>query len=158
MHRSSCYMGERREANVPAGEAAGAVTGAVRTAHTVVVLQTHYLNRPLLRLFRRLVVGLPGYTACVLMHRPPGTPEPPELAGVPHHFVTTSEIRDPAYLGKSNGPGWGIWRGGHTDLIALHFFRTHPNYERYWFVEYDVRFSGAWRDFFGAFDDNDADF
>ncbi len=140
------------------GESADATTDVTSGAHTIVALQTHYLNRPLLRMFRSLAVGMPGYTTCVLMHRPPGKPKPPELARVPHHFVTTPEIRDPAYVNKSNGPGWGIWRGGHTDLISLHFFKTHANYERYWFIEYDVRFSGAWRNLFEAFEDSDADF
>jgi len=130
----------------------------VADARTVAVLQTHYLNRPLRRMFRNLTFGLPNYAACVLMHQPPGRTKPPELAGLPHHFVTTPEIRDPAYSHKSGGPGWGIWRGGHTDLIALHFFKSHPQFERYWFIEYDVRFSGDWRDFFLAFEDNDADF
>jgi len=131
---------------------------SVVPAKTVVVLQTHYLSRPLMRMFRSLTRELPDYSACVLMHRPPGKPKPPELAGIPHHFVTTPEIRDPAYLRKSGGPGWRIWRGGHTDLIALHFFKNHPEYDRYWFIEYDVRFSGAWRNFFTAFEDSDADF
>jgi hypothetical protein len=133
-------------------------TGINRSPTTVVVLQTHYLSRALLRMFRNLVADVPNYAPCVLMHLPPGKPKPSNLANIPHHFVTTPEIRDPAYSRKSNGPGWGIWRGGHTDLIALHFFRTHPNYERYWFIEYDVRFSGAWRGFFAAFENSDADF
>lgn len=127
---------------------------------TAVVLQTHYVNKALARFFARLTRDLPaGYEAFVLMHVPPGTPKPPLLSALPHHFVTTSEIRDPTYINKASGDaGWGIWRGGHTDLIALHFFKTHRNYDRYWFVEYDVRFSGAWKDFFAHFDRDGAEF
>jgi hypothetical protein len=135
-------------------------TRAAAPPHTVVVLQTHYMNKSLARFFARLTRGLPaGYEARVLMHVPPGTPKPPLLSGIPHHFVTTPEIRDPAYINKaSGGPDWGIWRGGHTDLIALHFFKANRQYERYWFVEYDVRFSGDWSDFFGYFDRDEAAF
>ncbi len=124
----------------------------------VVVLQTHYLNRPLLRMFSSFVAGLPGYDARVLMHKPPEQPAPPELQAVPHHFVTTPELKDPGYWGKLSAPRWSIWRGGHTDLIALHFFNSHPSYEHYWFIEYDVRFSGSWPYLFRTFEDSDADF
>ncbi len=130
----------------------------VPPARTVVVLQTHHLNRQLLRMFNSLVVGLPDYEACVLMHQPPGRPKPPELLGVPHHFVTTPELKDPGYEGKLSGPNWSLWQGGHTDLIALHFFRTHPTYDHYWFIEYDVRFSGSWPYLFTAFQASNADF
>lgn len=127
-------------------------------ARTVVLLQTHYLNKSLLRRFATLTQSLAGHEAKILMHRPPGTPKPALLENVPHHFVTTPEIRNPAYPAKSGGPNWGIWRGGHTDLIALHFFNAHPNYDRYWFLEYDVRFSGSWPRFFLYFAESDADF
>ena len=145
MHPSACCMDEQLHPDPS-------------SARTCVLLQTHYLNRALLKMFGRLSAGLPQADSLVLMHLPPDRPRPRELARVPHHFVTTPEIREPAYRRKSNGPGWGIWRGGHTDLIALHFFRTHPEFAYYWFVEYDVRFSGAWRDFFSAFEHSDADF
>lgn len=92
------------------------------------------------------------------MHVPPGTPVPPRLQDVPHHFVTTPEIRNPAYPGKSGGKEWSIWAGGHPDLVMLHFAQAHPHYERYWLIEYDVRFSGSWATLFDAFEDNDADF
>jgi len=123
----------------------------------VVLLQTHYLNRALLRMFRDLSSAMPEAVTMVLMHLPPRRSKPRALALLRHHFVTTPEIREPAYIRKSNGPGWAIWRGGHTDLIALHFFRKNPEYAYYWFIEYDVRFSGEWCTFFTAFQDSDAD-
>jgi hypothetical protein len=131
----------------------------VALPRTVVVLQTHFYNKPLARLFAGMTARLPeGYSAIVLMHVRPGTPKPQLLLRERHHFVTTPEIRNPAYLRKSEGPGWGIWRGGHTDLIALNFFNAYPHYDRYWFIEYDVRFSGRWNEFFAFFDADAADF
>lgn len=130
------------------------------SVRTALVLQTHYLNKPLVRFFARLTRDLPdGYEPFVLMHLPAGRGKPPLLSTLPHHFVTTPEIRDPAYVNKAfGGADWRIWRGGHTDLIALDFFKKHRSYDRYWFVEYDVRFSGAWRDFFDYFDRDAAEF
>lgn len=34
---------------------------------------------------------------------------------------------------------------GHNDLPTMRFFHDHPEYDRYWIVEYDVRFTGHWR-------------
>jgi hypothetical protein len=92
------------------------------------------------------------------MHVPPGTAKPQQLQDIPHHFVTTPEIRISEYPAKSaGGADWSIWAGGHTDLPGMHFYRNHPNFGRYWFVEYDVRWSGRWEQFFVSFENNPAD-
>ena len=46
---------------------------------------------------------------------------------------------------------------GSTDLPLLLFRQAHPGYRYYWVIEYDVRFSGSWSQFFSAFDGNTAD-
>ena len=46
---------------------------------------------------------------------------------------------------------------GNGDLPILYFYRSHPNYDYYWVVEYDVRFSGHWSDFFAAFEHSTSD-
>lgn len=46
---------------------------------------------------------------------------------------------------------------GNADLPVLLFYASHRDYEHFWVVEYDVRYSGSWRQFFAAFDDNAAD-
>ena len=148
MRRSACCMAEPRQARTPQAP----------IARTAVLLQTHYLSRSLLRMFANMSAAMPNADSFILMHLPPDRPKPRELARLPHHFVTTPEIRDPAYVHKTRGPDWRIWRGGHTDLIALHFFSKHPDYDYYWFIEYDVRFSGDWRTFFAGFQHSDADF
>src|SRR5258708_43966 len=33
---------------------------------------------------------------------------------------------------------------GNVDLVPMKFFLDRPDYNYYWIVEYDVRFSGAW--------------
>jgi hypothetical protein len=124
---------------------------------TIVLLQTHYVDRALLKRFDKLAKSVPHYEARILMHVPPGTAKPPELGTVPNHFVTTPEICDQDYINKIGGTDWRVWRGGNTDLIAMHFFRANPEYDRYWFLEYDLRFSGSWATFFDAFEQNDAD-
>jgi len=128
------------------------------TRRTALLFQTHFFDRGAARSFARLTRGLPAhYEPHVLIHLPPDAPVPPRLARVPHHVVRTPELRFSAYPTKCGGADWNLWNGGHTDLILLHFLRAHPEYDRSWLVEYDVRFSGPWSRFFAAFEEIDAD-
>lgn len=71
-----------------------------------------------------------------------------------HPFVFTSSILyDLGYvpIGDSILPG-----NNHYPLF--YFYKCHSNYNYYWIVEDDVRYTGNWHDFLMAFDDNDADF
>ena len=42
--------------------------------------------------------------------------------------------------------------GGHGHFPLLDFFAAHPDFEHYWVVEYDVRYTGEWNRFFARFD------
>jgi hypothetical protein len=126
---------------------------------TAVLFQTHFFDSGSARVFARLQRGLPsGFEALALVHLGLDAPVPAGLRKVPHHIVRTPELRYPPYTSKCGGADWNIWNGGHTDLIMLHFFRAHPEYDCYWMVEYDVRFSGNWRRFFDPLEAVDADF
>jgi hypothetical protein len=46
---------------------------------------------------------------------------------------------------------------GNAELPVLLFHADRPYYSHYWIVEYDVRFSGNWLDFFAAFESSSAD-
>ena len=50
----------------------------------------------------------------------------------------------------------GLIGNGHLPL--LEFFRKHPEYDFYWFIEYDVRYTGEWSAFFARFDFTGHDF
>ncbi len=125
---------------------------------TAIVFQTHFFDRWCLRAFRRIAGRAPPHhRPVVALHLAPGAPVPPLVARVPHHIVRTDALRTPDYPGKSSGERWSLWHDGHTDLIAMSFWRAHPTHARYWFVEYDVRFSGDWRRFFAAYEDDSTD-
>jgi hypothetical protein len=126
---------------------------------TAIVLQTHFVDRSTIRSFKKLRSEMPpDCEAFILLHVREGTPRPQRLEDFPHHFVTTPEIRTPDYPNKSAiGREWHIWKGGNTDLSALHFYRDKPNFDTYWFIEYDVCFSGKWSALFAAFKDSSAD-
>ncbi len=47
---------------------------------------------------------------------------------------------------------------GHGHFPLLQFFLENPDYDYYWLVEYDVRFSGKWGHFFNYFSGTQKDF
>lgn len=63
---------------------------------------------------------------------------------------------------RLNGYGYRSWgctiMDGNFHFVLLDFFLSHPDYDYYWLVEYDVRFSGNWNTFFTFFEDKDEDF
>ncbi len=52
--------------------------------------------------------------------------------------------------------GFGILH--HSHFPVLDFFLTHSDYDYYWFIEFDVRYSGDWRSFFTFFEPYTHDF
>jgi len=125
---------------------------------TAVLFQIHYFDRWAEKVFRRLRAGAPPhFEFVVLMHLPPGAPVPERVARYPHHIVRTPELRALPYPAKTGGAGWNLWHHGHTDLITMHYWRAHPNHDRYWAIEYDVRYTGPWRRFFAAFEQDESD-
>ncbi len=127
---------------------------------TVLLFQTHFFDRWCERAFAQITKALPSHIRpVVLIHLPAGAPVPPRLRSVPHHVARTPELRFAPYTTKAGGEGWDLWSGGHTDLILMHWWRAQNQAEisRVWVVEYDVRFSGNWRSFIDAFEEDDAD-
>lgn len=71
-------------------------------------------------------------------------------------------IPAPFMLDNINELGYHAWGNtlldGNMHLVWLDLFHRFPVYENYWFLEYDVRFSGNWNTFFSYFDGRDDDF
>lgn len=40
---------------------------------------------------------------------------------------------------------------GSAHIPVIEFYKQHPEYTYYWLIEYDVRYSGSWREFFTTF-------
>jgi Protein of unknown function (DUF3405) len=51
----------------------------------------------------------------------------------------------------------GTFWSRNIDLPLMWYFHEHPQYDYYWVMEYDVRFTGAWADFFRHFAGNESD-
>jgi len=46
---------------------------------------------------------------------------------------------------------------GNAHFPVIDFRRQHSQYTHYWVIEYDVRYTGRWADFFAAFEATNAD-
>lgn len=46
---------------------------------------------------------------------------------------------------------------GNSETAFLMFYDDYPHYDYYWFIEYDVAYSGSWHNFFDFFTKNQSD-
>jgi radical SAM protein with 4Fe4S-binding SPASM domain len=78
---------------------------------------------------------------------------PPLLQGHKFFLFSSRSLYDLGYtiFGKTLVPG-------HTHFPLMQFFRENPDYDYYWVIEYDVRFSGKWGYFFNYFSKTEKDF
>jgi hypothetical protein len=80
-----------------------------------------------------------------------GTSVPEDLLAETHFFdFSAAAACSPRLFGDSLVPG-------NLHIPCLDFHAAHPGFRFYWFIEYDVVFSGDWRDFFDAFSDDTSD-
>ena len=75
----------------------------------------------------------------------------------PARTVTSAELETMLPYGHKNRQHPGTLWPNNIDLPVLWFFRSNPEYRFYWLIEYDVRYSGNWAQFFGEFAGNSAD-
>lgn len=66
-----------------------------------------------------------------------------DLLGLPYP-AKTARFHPPDYI-------------GNADLAPMKFFLDHPDYDYYWIIEYDVRFSGKWPELFADLSRSRAD-
>ena len=123
-----------------------------------VVLQTHYVSTAVKREIGRLEAEFPddfdiwvtGYC------REKGRLDC--LSGGRVRVTTADEamLRELPYPGKITAMNWNDSKG-NNDLSLMNFFRQRPDYDDYWFIEYDVRCSGLWSDITDELNSSQAD-
>lgn len=80
-----------------------------------------------------------------------------ETAGERARTFVASQVLDVDYPDPWTEQNRRVLVPGNTDLLYLYFARLEPAYSRYWFVEYDVAYTGHWSELFGAFENSSAD-
>lgn len=66
------------------------------------------------------------------------------------------DLRDLPYKSQLARVDWKTMRYS-ADLAIMRFFRDHPDFDYYWIVEYDVRFTGSWASFIADLKTSEAD-
>jgi hypothetical protein len=118
----------------------------------IALVLTHYDAPAVRQLVRQIRTGFEPEAVGVLWHQTGDSI--PKGFGVQIYSFTSSQIQNLGYpIQNRQTPLLGA---KHYPLLK--FYRDNPNYDYYWLIENDVRFTGAWRDFFKAFELNTADF
>ncbi len=117
---------------------------------TCVCFITHSFSPELRRRFETLRRQAPaGADVRILAEK--GSEVPPELLPITTFFEFARLRERPAkVIGDRLVPG-------NVHLAFLHFRDVEPGYDEYWFIEYDVLFSGDWRTLFDAVTGDRAD-
>ncbi len=66
------------------------------------------------------------------------------------------DLRQLPYIDQLRNVDWKTLRG-NPDLALMRFFRGNPNFDYYWVIEYDVRFTGNWGTFLDELSKSSAD-
>jgi hypothetical protein len=110
---------------------------------------THRFDPSILEEFERIREGLRDGDEAFLLSD--GSAQaPPQVAPRTHTFDCGQVLRRAARVIEE-----GILRNVH--LAWIEFFEAHPGFEAYWFIEYDVVYSGHWAEVFDAFRDSPFD-
>lgn len=112
---------------------------------TAVVLMTHRFDDCIVEEFHRIRQDVTDDITCFILSEAT-TAIPASIAPWVHRF-SFNEISSRA----SRIIGTDILRNIHLAWIS--FFESHPDFKKYWFIEYDVKFSGPWSNLFSAFRD-----
>lgn len=117
---------------------------------TAVVFLTHRFDAELQARYEKLKREAPdGATVRIMAEK--GSAIPAALAGETHFFEFAVVRKRPAkVIGDRLVPG-------NVHLAFLDYAGAHPGFDHYWFIEYDVVFSGSWRTFFAAYAEDPSD-
>jgi hypothetical protein len=115
-----------------------------------VVFFTHLFDHTIEARYRKLKSDL-GKLAQVFILAPLGTSIPHEYSDETH-FFDYDRLRSGA--ARVNGDKI---IPGNEHLAELDFYRHHSEFDYYWFIEYDVVFTGNWATLLGAVQNDHAD-
>ena len=119
----------------------------------MILFQSHLVSPPIIEEFAKIRVAGSGWGETVFLYHQKSENIPSSLGELDYYAFTDESLNALHYpmIGAKLVPG-------HAQFPLLQFFRERADYDYYWFVEYDVRFSGDWRFFFDTFAANQADF
>jgi hypothetical protein len=123
-----------------------------RSNHVFLFL-SHSVSAQIIREYGNISSAIAGMGSSVFLYHDRRNETPPSLPRHKLYLFSDESLSNLNYLriGPSLVPG-------HNQFPLLQFFRDNPNFDHYWVIEYDVRFSGDWHFFFDYFKDTKQDF
>lgn len=120
---------------------------------TAILFQSHLVSGPIVEECHRIRQATENFGHVFFLYHRQSDAIPPLLKDQTLYTVSDDSLTALNYpmIGEKLLPG-------HAQFPLLQFFRDRPEFDYYWLIEYDVRFSGDWRLFFDAFKDSSADF
>ena len=130
--------------------------------HVAVAFMTHVLNRPVLDRFEKLDREAPSGMDVYLLLDSTNKHErqlqhAQNIAQGQVVSFDRTEVLDVEFPHPWADPTQRTLLPGNLDLLYLYFASLYPTYSRYWFIEYDVVYTGSWAEVFHTFQDSDAD-
>ncbi len=128
--------------------------GAPKPMKQAILYRAHQINDRILQEVARLKAELPAYDIAIVGYTGSiriGTP-----LDVPVHLYGLSDLRSLPF-GDKLVPLYADSTVGMNDLPVLMFFREHAEYDYYWVIEYDVRYTGDWSALFSELSVSRAD-
>ena len=122
------------------------------------VFYTHFWSESLLLEAKRLVSAVQGrfdFIICGLCDAD-NSLRPFERTSLKTKTWSREDLKALPYSRKIEVSNWSTLRGAN-DLALMALYREQPTYNRYWIMEYDVRFSGDWNIIFDDLALSDAD-
>jgi hypothetical protein len=110
---------------------------------SAILFRTHLINGPIMAEYRRLRQSCQPFADVWFLYHEESEKAP--AVDVGNCFIFSS-----AQVAAAGFVFRDFWRDGHYPLLL--FARSHPQYDYYWMIEYDVRYSGKWSDFIGRYD------
>lgn len=118
--------------------------------------RTHLFNPMIRREIVRLRTEVPDCAHWVVGYLQDDA-APPEAPEKSHRLYRRTDLAALPYPNKLAAVDWEKPEG-HNDLPVLSFYREQPDYDYYWIVEYDVRYTGHWGKLFKRLRGSKADF
>lgn len=119
----------------------------------VFLLLTDNYSADLVKFFIILKQGTKKFGKSFILFHQKGHPIPKEIMKQGHYTFTYKSLSDLNYYSIAED-----LIPGSNHFPVLQFYLKHPNYNYYWCIEDDVRFSGDWEYFFSHFTSFQQDF
>jgi hypothetical protein len=115
---------------------------------------THVYSEDFIKEFKKIQNATRGLgSSYILYHAKDNEKVNQKILDLPHYICTESGISGIGY--PTYSPNNSLVPGS-SHFLLIKFYRENL-YKNYWFIEYDVRFTGKWKDLFDHFNNSEAD-